>query len=106
MRSKEVEEAINGLKDIQGYLDEDDEDSYFIDIVLNYISDLEKENMGLLTRLRADSLINRDNYWRDKIKDTIKEIEKLNFNNYANEYDDGNEVKYYILKKFKEIIGE
>ena len=42
----------------------------------------------------------------DKIRDKIKELEKLNFNNYANEYDNGNEVKNYILKEFKEIIGE
>ena len=43
--------------------------------------------------------------WKAKIKSKIKELEKLNFNNYTNEYDNGNKVKYYILKKLKEIIG-
>ena len=108
MRSKEVEKAIKLLKTYENKLvyEIGNKDKIAVEKVLNYISELEKNNMGLLTRLRADSLIDRDNYWKDKIRDKIKELEKLNFNNYANEYDDGNEVKNYILKKFKELLGE
>lgn len=112
MRSKEVEEKIHMLKSYAGMTHKQTDNQgrpkldQAIDTVLTYIEKLEKENMGLLTRLRADSLIDRDNYWKDKIRNKIKELEKLNFNNYANEYDNGNEVKYYILKEFKELLGE
>ena len=123
MRSKEVDDAINivsnvrtGLMNFNELINEHKDIIDSVEKVLNYISELEEENekyknfqlhisgmrsgKELLTRYIKDSIL------KDTIRDKIEELEKLNFNNYANEYDDGNEVKNYILKKFKELLGE
>ena len=49
----------------------------------------------------------RANYIRkSEIKEIMEEIEKINFNSYTSEYDDGNIAKYYILAKFRELMED
>ena len=109
MRTKEVEEKIHMLKSYAGMTHKLTDNQgrpkldQAIETVLNYISKLEKDNLGLLTRLRADSLIDRDNYWKDKIRDKIKELENRNYNDYTREQD-GNEVKNSILVEFNNLL--
>lgn len=117
MRSKEVKEAIELLHNEILSIKEGLEKGWYYgerynleqeikkkETLLNYISELEEEN--LTQRSQINSAFDNGFIHKDKIRDKIKELEELNFNNYANEYDNGNEVKYYILKEFKEIIGE
>lgn len=42
--------------------------------LIERIEELEMENKELLTRLRADGLIERDKYWIKKIQQKIEEI--------------------------------
>ncbi len=81
------------------------EEMRILDTVVDYISELEEENRNAKYQYDLGYKACEIDF-TNKIRDKIKELEELNFNNYANEYDNGNEVKYYILKKFKEIIGE
>lgn len=125
MRSEEVEEAIKVLDKykirllqtrkeiglVEDFKNHHTEKQYnrcgkranAIDTVLAYIEELEKENKFLRDE---NNIYRNETVGKKRIRDKIKELEELNFNNYANEYDNGNEVKYYILKEFKEILGE
>lgn len=124
MRSKEVEEAIKtiqeqkenveyGINAMECTPEDYDEDIYndYIelkkkaDTVLNYISNLEQENINwkgkyhLLSR-KIDVTPN------SVIRNKIKDISNTNFNGRFLEYDkeDGNEIKKYILNKISEIL--
>ena len=116
MRSKEVEEKIHMLKSYAGMTHKLTDNQgrpkldQAIETVLNYISKLEKENLGLLTRLNADSLIDRDNYWRDKIRNKLIELSKklVEPNDDRWEKDDDayyNKIKAQILV-LKELLGD
>ena len=118
MRSKEVEDAINDLMfivvtniyDNEVRIDKTkviNEYNQSVGTVLDYIKTLEKENLGLLTRLRADSVIDRDNYWRDKIRDKIKELEEERRKIESSPYDKWD--LYKVIGKIsvlKELLGE
>lgn len=97
MRSKEVDDAINDLNFIVVTDIYDNE----VSIDKNKIINEYNQSLGI-----ALDYIKKLEQLPNKIRDKIEKLEKLNFNNYANEYDNGNEVKHYILKKFKEIIRE
>lgn len=89
-----------------------------IDIVSNYIEELEKrlkekENIVKKSSLEAQKYFDmlmeveygRDTIPKQKIRDKIEELENRNYNDYTREQD-GNEVKYSILKEFEELLGE
>ena len=57
-----------------------------IDIALNLIEKQKRTNAELLTRLNADSLIDRDNYWRNKIINKLEDIEMQIKGEKANRY--------------------
>ena len=79
-------------------------DTDVIRIILEYVKELEESHAYVFNAYQD---LGKEKFkLEEKIDNKIKELEKLNFNNYANEYDNGNEVKYYILKEFKEILGE
>ena len=103
MRSKEVDKKIHLLKSYAGMTHKLTDNQgrpkldQAIDTVLSYIEELEKENKYLRDE---NNIYKNETVSKNKIRDKIKELEELNFNNYANEYDNGNEVKYYKnLKK-------
>lgn len=108
MKSKEVEEAIKEGKDYIEFMTTAGDNAEWAETLLSYISELEKENINLLTRLRADSVIDRDNYWIDKIRNKLIELSKklIEPNDDRWEKDDDayyNKIKAQILV-LKELL--
>lgn len=67
MRNKKVESAIKGLKSLSP--SETD-----ILIVLEYIEKLEKQDEKDFTLIYIKGCVDKNGYWRDKIRDKIKEL--------------------------------
>lgn len=114
-RTKEVDEAINIVSNVRTSLmnfnelvNEHKDIIDSVEKVLSYISDLEKENMGLLTRLKADSLIDRDNYWRKKIIDKIEILEEQDelYKEYKGLEFSRTGVINLQIRTLKELLGE
>ena len=68
MRNKKVESAIKGLKSLSP--SETD-----ILIALEYIEKLEKQDEKDFTTIYIKGCVDKDAFWRDKIRDKIKEYE-------------------------------
>ena len=100
MRSKEEEDAIDKTNQLQQAIKEKGKKFVFYDN--------ENAVIGYECLKTALSYIETLEQLPNKIRHKIQEISKLNFNGRFIEYDkeDGNEVKNYILKEFKEIVGE
>ena len=117
MRNKEVDDAINivsnvrtGLMNFNELVNEHKDIIDSVEKVLSYISDLEKENMGLLTRLKADSLIDRDNYWKNKIRYKLIELSKKLGEPNDDRWEKDDDLYYekikIKIKVLKELLGE
>lgn len=70
MRSKKVKSAIKGLESLSP--SETD-----ILIALEYIEKLEKQDEKDFTTIYIKGCVDKDAFWRDKIRDKIKELEDL-----------------------------
>lgn len=64
-----------------------------------------KKRIAYTNELEKDLFENASNYVisKQKIRDKIEELENRNYNDYTREQD-GNEVKYSILKEFEELL--
>ena len=77
MRSKEVKNAIEEIKHLKSFGTSGIVPRWAtIDILLTHIEKLEKEEDRDYITIYLKGCTDKDGYWRDKIRDKIKELEE------------------------------